>query len=857
MFRKPDKMPKPESLDAVGESSVRQLIAQGKHKVALERAKQIHKASASPATEALVVDAYAARIRALLDHGLLVEAKALSDLVRERYPSAGASIDQLRTSAEARQGNLDALLRPLNDPAISLEQRTSIEEAVGREVTDLAALAECPALGAGHPLRTGARALHKAFEAVTSQLVPEDALVLPEVSRRSPLAPWKMLIRAIGCFYRREDEACRRYLEAVPPGSAASRLAPALLAMADGGSRNSLPHEAAVLVSGVTQERAGLRAALQELDRAFAADDERRILKGIRNAAAECRLHCPALLEKLKGYMTVRAVIADIDSDHALPAMGGHPRKDAQFHRLFARALEATSDSKHYTFACAIWAAFLEKAKDEGWFTGHGPEAAMLYIRMAELLRVVPGHLLEMSQASARKEIDDPEAFYYLYPELLYERACAIDPHSEHFSKWLEWASTNRLAASSPEKIAEMWHAACPQDLAPLLHLMTSAERRKSFHKAIAILDKAEAIDAVHPAVRRARLRLMFANAVRQLKQRKPRLAERTLLVIQGLPQVRQGDRRAFLAALRGICSAIYGSTKATEAAVEKLTRLLDSAAAANFVIAGAASACNYQFSVCSPADLSEKELAALPAAIARVCALAEDIGWTFTPRRGWLEVAARSLRERRLELSSGQLRLLAKVALRAEYPEMAYMASAAGLALGLADEARFLLLRAQALPEWLWNRRNRCIAAAISLARSAKDSTLIAEARNLPTSGSGELSIEPDELEEVRRRERAANVYPTRQDPGPIYSSMEPEELCDCPACRRERGEPVDEDEEPDLGDLSFLDNMPLPEGVPPVIARALVEEIKQSILRGESPDELLDRLGVGGKKRRKGKRR
>src|SRR5439155_1569919 len=67
------------------EASVRQLIANGKSKVALDGAKGIHKAQGTAASEALLVDAYAARIRSLLGQGLAVEAKALIDLVRDAF----------------------------------------------------------------------------------------------------------------------------------------------------------------------------------------------------------------------------------------------------------------------------------------------------------------------------------------------------------------------------------------------------------------------------------------------------------------------------------------------------------------------------------------------------------------------------------------------------------------------------------------------------------------------------------------------------------------------------------------------------------------------------------------------------
>ena len=57
-------------LSAGAEASVRQLIANGKYKVAVETAKEIHKAHATAASEALLVDAYAARIQSLIDQNL-------------------------------------------------------------------------------------------------------------------------------------------------------------------------------------------------------------------------------------------------------------------------------------------------------------------------------------------------------------------------------------------------------------------------------------------------------------------------------------------------------------------------------------------------------------------------------------------------------------------------------------------------------------------------------------------------------------------------------------------------------------------------------------------------------------------
>ncbi len=75
------------------------------------------------------------------------------------------------------------------------------------------------------------RRLREAFPHCRIELRADSALALPEVPHRSPLAPWKLLLRAIAAFYRREDALCEKCLAAIEPDAAAARLAPALRAL--------------------------------------------------------------------------------------------------------------------------------------------------------------------------------------------------------------------------------------------------------------------------------------------------------------------------------------------------------------------------------------------------------------------------------------------------------------------------------------------------------------------------------------------------------------------------------------------------------------------------------------------------
>jgi hypothetical protein len=118
--------PRP-SLPAAETERVRQLVAHGKAKFAVETAKQLHKQYASADSEALLVEAYGGRIHGLIEQGLLVEAKAMLEMVQARFPAARTRLEKLTVAISARSGRLDELVRPLNDPALSADQRALIE----------------------------------------------------------------------------------------------------------------------------------------------------------------------------------------------------------------------------------------------------------------------------------------------------------------------------------------------------------------------------------------------------------------------------------------------------------------------------------------------------------------------------------------------------------------------------------------------------------------------------------------------------------------------------------------------------------------------------------------------------------
>jgi len=783
---------------------VRALLERGSTKSAVELAKQIHKRCGTPASEALVVEAYGARIRSLLEHSLTAEAKALLELVRERYSSARQSLAGIDIVVSSCEGSLDDLVRPLNDPALSKERRITIESAIKRRVTDISALAQCAALPADHPLRVGARALGEALVSVTSGPVTDGALLLPQISHRGPLAPWKQLVRAIAHFYRHEDVACERCLQCIEPDSVSARLVPAMRAMLvqrlDDGS---LQGASIALVLQVGGNMEALRRALESLDAAFATKAQSKIIAAIQPAISACRIARPELVERLRQHVSIRAVKLNLPVKRVQAALGGPSIKDAYFWRLYARGIE-TSSEPLAPIACSLWEEFRRHAVAEGWFREEGLEAATLYLHMAELLQEIPREELHGAQRNFMESFpgysfyyeDQPPAirrvaskhttsdFYYLFPDQLFARACALDPHREAFERWLDWAR-QESDGKAAERVAESWHRALPHDCRPLLYLMESAEKRGALNKATGFLEQAEKLDALNPEVRRAALRLLVAQAIRHLQQHKTHLAEQELAALEALPQALEADRPAFLAALRWTCSVIRGDTESASGHFTQVSRVLGGPAAAILTCGSVAEACGLKrdnFDLHLPRGVSHVDQAdTLAAAVGRACALGDDMDVVFSIPTDWEGALLKELAHQPSRLEARQLRALGEAALRRDRRELAYAASAAGLVKGGDSEARFLLLRAQALPEWEFERRAACIAAAAELGRRRRDMTLVGEAVELKRGGSRRrmdfldwlatadedaFSMSTEQVSRVLKREKQSSRFPAYKPP-------------------------------------------------------------------------------------------
>jgi hypothetical protein len=857
---------------------IRELIASRHSKTAVELAKDLHKRAGTAETEGLLLDAYQCRIEDMVRLGMAVEAKMLLKIVSERFPSSSSQMGNVKREIAAMEGRLDEIVAPLGDASLAAEVRERIDTFVRQRVYDLSALAGVSSLPAEHPLRKSAAAVGAAFRAVTQGPVDDQVVALAEVSHRSALAPWKALIRAIASFYRREDDACRKWLRAVPDDSAPARLVRPLMAMLGTNATSDFSAAEQRLMTAVGSETAALRPALAALEKALAAKKRTPLLQAARAAVTICRQCCPRIYERLRQRVAIRSLARGV-SRPAICSAIGTPREDAQFWRLLARSFEHSSGSDALEEAIAAWENFRREAIREKWFAAGSLEDGVLSLHMAQMAERLPPDLDDefgyTGPFRRDRSVGELGGSDLRSPEILYERACRADPHPDAFQTWLNWADKHRNWKGS-DHVAELWRQARPADTRPLLYLTESAEKRGAYQKSLKHLEDAEELDRLNPEVRRTKLRLLLSAAMRHLKQGKTRLATAEIERIEALPELREGEIAALAAALRLIGAALDGDKAAIQRQQERLKALLGSPVPAFVLTNGLAQAANLDGKVeLSPLEASGFSAADLLSGTTRASALGDWAGLTLPLPSGWEKHLIAALDQPDCPTNIAQMLVLGEAALRSESSKLAYAISAAGLAKGAAD-ARFLFLRGRVLAPWQPERREGCFLAALELARRERNMELAAKildqmredddrywgAGFLDDFASANRPLAPDLLSEILQEERAEKKFPVLgRSHAPKYGSKLGPVGCDCPNCRARRGETASdwsehdeddwkendfaEDDEVDDDSLAtfsqtlnqfeqFLDTLP------PRLAR----KVEESIARGELPEIAIPKI-------------
>ncbi len=679
-------------------------LIEGKHsKAAVEAAKEIHKRIATAESENLLIAAYAARIRDLLNLGMPVEAKSLFKLVCERFPRAQAAFEDLELEVCAGGGSLAELVGPLQDPDLAQALREKIETLIRQRVDDLPALAQASSLPSTHPLREGAAALAVAFRAVTSGPVDETQLLLPQIPRRSPLASWKALVYAIACFYRGEDESCRKWLQAIAPDSVPARVVPAMHTILGAAPSSTCGTPALRLLAALGSSPQVLKTALATLERTIERGKEKPILEAARAVIDLCRSSYPGEVEKLRKHIAVRCMLLDSAPDKVFAAIGNF-REDAYWYRLMARGIDESTAGHVRAEALSCWDNFRICAIRENWFAANSIEDGVLSLHMAqiaerlsedEIERLLRSRLKGSGRSSSNAGLSSADL---VSPGKLYERACRADPAPDAFQQWLNWAKKQRDWRIA-DHVAALWHQAQPENVAPLLWLMESAEKRSAFKKSLAFLEQAEQLDRLNPEVRRFKLRLLTAGILRSLNQNKSHLAAQAIDRMAALPEEQDGKLSAVICALRLVCSTLDNQPEIAKRYQAELQQEVGSAGA-YLLHKGVARAARLALQEISPETVNIEGLngASLLRDISRACTLGKLVDLSLTVPEEWMRHLTRAIADSGAVLDVAQLLGLGEAALASHLPQLAFAISAQGLARGGAD-AKFLFLRARSLP--------------------------------------------------------------------------------------------------------------------------------------------------------------
>src|SRR5271165_3458959 len=834
---------------------IRELIAGQHSKAAVEVAKGLYKRHATAESEGLLIGAYEARIRDLLKQGMSAEARSLLNLVGERFPCARGRLEEIQFEMRAGGDDLGELVAPLQDPNLAPAIREKIETAIRQRVHDLSALAQASSLPPTHPLREGAVAVLGALQAVTRERVEEAVVLLPQVSRRSPLASWKALVNAIASFYRGEDESCKKWLETIAPDSVPARLILPIRAMLGTAPVFVFSSATLTLIGSVVSGRELLRATLPCLEQEMDAGNKKLILDKSREAVNLCRQCCPDLTEKLRQHIAIRCMLLNFAVEPVCGAIGT-PREDAYWWRLMARALEEVNASvEQHAQSVLLWEKFRKQALKEKWFVANSLEDGVLSFHMAQIADRLPTDLadlwLENNPHDSYRSGENGmlSTARLLSPGDLYERACRADSNLEAFQRWLNWAK-KQPDWRVPDRVADLWRQARGQDVEPLLWLMESTENRGAYQKALKFLEEAEQLDGLNPEVRKAKLRLLVSGVLRHFRQRKAHLAAQGIDRIRTLPETPDGNLTPVISALRLVCAALGKDFDALKKHRADLEEQIGSVAAAYVLQRGLvdASVLAHGDALIQPLEMNSLDGTSLLTGVSRAFALGGLVGVPLTIPEKWEDHLSTALRHPTLPLDIAQMLVIGEAALRSQAPKLAFAVSVAGMARAGAD-SRFLFLRARALPFWAPERRHHCLCVALELARRERNPELagkiLDQLREYPTNmfgpddfldevGYDGFSVKPEFLNEVLAEEREEKQFPiARANAVPRYVRERKVQERDSPKSRR--GQDEFDEEEMDAEDFAEMEE--LMKLLPP----EFVSQVLEGIARGKSQKEIM----------------
>jgi tetratricopeptide (TPR) repeat protein len=196
-------------------------------------------------------------------------------------------------------------------------------------------------------IRTGAINVVHALEAVYAGDESQALAALKDLPRSSPFADWKLFLRGLAAYYRRDDVEMRANWDRLDPARSAIKIAAALRLLAEPSAQcaeQNLPSMLYPLEKEVFGEP--ISGLLSDLQGHLLEDRWKPLLRSLRQSRKSIGRTAPDLLARIDGYLYGMAMrggdprrMKDVMAEIAAPSMDPH------WHRGSAIFLELSEDS--------------------------------------------------------------------------------------------------------------------------------------------------------------------------------------------------------------------------------------------------------------------------------------------------------------------------------------------------------------------------------------------------------------------------------------------------------------------------------------------------------------------------------
>lgn len=716
-----------------------QLLAKGDTRAAVEAAKLLVREEPGTASEALAVRAYAERIKALIAEGLGREAAALASIVRERFPAHLSPWISLLDEARFAAGEFDWMLSELRDA--SEERRAAVEERLLPWIADPAAIARSAALDPADPLAREARIVAELFETVTSRIAsPEEMATLGDIRRRSPFAPWKLLVRAIDAFHHNDDDRVSTNVAAIDTRSPGARAGAVLTELTGGRAKGQRSFAAERLIDRISGGRATIAAQIRSIEAASKSDDRRRVREEMRSLARSFDTLSPYAREQLRlALLPVLGIHFGPEQIASLFRIGEH---DPAMERYGALIMELTG----MPFATGIWVAYADGLLDGGELGAW--QAAEIYLHALSVGGDDDDPFVCTDPTHGHPVDEVPDTARIIEKIIAARPAPAVlDQLAPHL---------DRLDKKELRRVLTAWRKADPDAPEPLVRLLRIAEQERRYDEALPLIRQGDRMKSIDPEYARLRLRLSLRKVEQLLGAKKREAAAALLTELAARPEDLGEDAATYVLALQWTAAP-------PAAAAELLAGLAQRGVVGELILAEVTGALGMQFALPASHPSAEEMLEGVRRGIKALQSVGVTLGhsaWLLERTKPYLDRA-----------DERQLLAVGSAALVCRMNELAWAATASGLELGGPTLHRMLLLRAEILIETQADRIRTLsvIKAAHALAQRAHDSDIVARATELEHGlifyRRNEQRLSQDEITAIVEHERSA-AMPVRREP-------------------------------------------------------------------------------------------